>query len=1421
MPSKLGPHFIGTPGFPRWLESGATVFKFDPTSLGASGQVPPGPLVIGKLDQLEERIDLTDWKHYMNQGGSPNDVAAHRFNAQRNIYVGANKPRIDRYLINGRIDAWEDDNEVVPDNPDEARWYAAYCVAMMRLYESIGRQRANFCFAVGTPDMRPGDAADIWPHLLPAVRHARDYGHFIALHEYMGHDADLGVGWRQIDAERNPQRRWHGRVDADGNPDESYPYGYAALRYRTIYDIYFRPAGLHDTPLIITELGCDSVETVTPLGGSVGTWKEHADAWRASGKDPEQTYAEMLMWYDRQIRRDRFVRGATIFTVGSVGIWAKWDISGTRVEDEILRHISANRAEEDAPVTDSDSIFTSDTVSTAMATKSGDAAAVAGFATDVDLNRVGAGEPFRATWTFRNTGSTTWGIGYQLVYSDDPHPETANNSRSPLGAAKAYSLSELGGPAQVRPGESASLTLHFTAPDKMGIHATNWQLAGPDGRRFGPVRWMRAVVVAQPGRLGYDVLSFVNSAGDFNNLQPGRQFTGEWKLRNTGTRGWSGDYRVAYYDAPTADTAALPRDRMGAAPEVTLRQASGRESVAPGETVTIRLDLIAPTSAGAYAFHWQLQTEKGEPFGGVRWLQIGVRGTADGPQPPTMTTAQFGMNINPDAHGLDVERLEGLDWVRWVFWASRLNLSPEEAFHQRYRALIQTYAAAGIRSLIILHQDTEWGNAPWQHGGWAQYAETFAKACGRVAAVCAEFGDQVAYQIFNEQDSGPDNRSAIGIAAENYALVLDKAQAAIRQAHPGAVVVIGGLNTGPDSAIRYVRNVQATLGGRLPVDALAVHPYGRYVKKILFNYGSIGKLSDSLNRFRAAFPDVPLWITEVGVANDTPIGPEHYADISVYIREVVDEIADTYAGYVPVLIWFGWSDLMRYAGIVTADGQPKPHVYEAFEHMKRRGRESLETMLLEGLEALNQSKSEFVSFTTTLANHTAVPAGERFTNTWRFRNTGRTTWGDDFRLVYVPEGANSDPLMGASEHRLAAVASPYPVPPGGETVITLELTAPEQFGRLYRSRWQLRDGDGDAFGHLYAEITVVPRPTAGTGARTSNMAFVRDHTITDGTPLVAGTDFHKQWVVRNTGARHWGSGFRLVFVQGDAQLARGITAHIVPEARPGDEVILSVPMTAPPAVGGRATAYFSLWRLQDDHGAFFGSPIWAKIVSTPAVPIVDGKTLVGSGAALGRLLNDPTMWYSQLDPRWSGLAVGHGTQRIESWGCLMTCMAMALSAYGARVNPQELNERLKLEGENGFIGSNVQFIAPTYVLNGLRQGNNLRSYESAAVPFSEWSGEDPIARIDQALALGHIVLAQVDTKPNDGLFDSNVEQHWVIIVKRTPAGDDYLILDPVTPPEQVRDQPRSLMVKYGTRIAGQSNEINLRNAIQSTLVYFM
>ena len=582
-----------------------------------------------------------------------------------------------------------------------------------------------------------------------------------------------------------------------------------------------------------------------------------------------------------------------------------------------------------------------------------------------------------------------------------------------------------------------------------------------------------------------------------------------------------------------------------------------------------------------------------------------------------------------------------------------------------------------------------------------------------------------------------------------------------------------------------------------------------------FNYGQIGPLADSLSAFKKAFPDLPLWITEIGTpGGDHALDPKHYPTIARYMNEVIEEIATNHADHVPVLIWFAWSDKSEYAGMITHDGQMKPHIADAYQNMLMLGNPPIpKALTLEALEALVDS--EYVSFSTSLSNYNAVPAGSTFTNRWTFRNSGGQTWGAGYKLVYAPrsDDTNPDPLSELSSFDLADVASPMPAEPGDEVVITLSLKAPALFGRSYVSRWELRDPTGKRFGFCYSEITVVPSLTAGTNVRSSNMTFVGDKTVPDGTRFVAGSDFDKQWLVRNTGSRHWGSGFRLNYVQGDRHLARGKVSHIVPDCKPGEEVILSIPMTAPAVQHGNSTPYNSLWRMQDDRGNVFGDPIWARIVSIPAIDVIAGE-----GTALGRLLNDRSMWYSQRNPHWAQEQLGHGSATIGSWGCLMTCMAMALTAFGQRMTPPELNESLKELGNDGFRGSSVQFIGPSYI-GQLSYKGNVASWPELADDNAIWTGEHPIERIDNALAEGHIVLAQVDSTPNNGLFDSNIDQHWVIIVKRTPELDDYLIIDPLTPQHQIHEQPFSLIEKYGITVPSQSNEVNLRNSIRSTLVY--
>ena len=1053
-------------------------------------------------------------------------------------------------------------------------------------------------------------------------------------------------------------------------------------------------------------------------------------------------------------------------------------------------------------------------------TKGKDGAAAAGFLPGVDLDKVPAGSSFKATWIFKNTGTTTWNGRYQLAYTEQTHPETAAYTRTPLSNQTSFNLSEIASVTEVKPGATVQLSLNFKAPTKVDTYATNWRLQDANGKAFGPVRWLRAVVekessggfIPPAGTFEYVTVNFENSAGDFNNLLPGREFAGIWTLQNSGTAPWAGEFQVTYSPQSTADTQGIISDLMGAKPTATLRELTGRDRINPGETVVLRFEFVAPKQAGAYAFHWQLKDGSGNPFGGTRWLKIGVNSSTQIVVPKEQRPFQPGMNLNPEVHDLDIERLRGLSWVRFPFFASRLKLSPEKAYHQRYRAIIQSYAAANIGTVLVLHQDTEWGNAPWDSGDWNTYANLFAQACGRVAKLCAEFGDRVAYQVFNEQDTDPSNPSAIPIAAHNFAPVLDKASAAIRANHPGAKVLIGGLNSGPDRAIKYVRDVRAAVGGRLPVDALACHPYGRFVKHDAFYNQKFGTLMAALDQFKAAFPDKPMWITEFGIpGHANVIGPEHYPAIAQYLSEVVEVVTDDYADYVPALIWFAWTDRMENAGVLTADGKEKPGLFDAFVEMREHG-----TAVAKAAAFGEVSEATYDSYSSTLTNLNAVPAGSEFSSSFYFKNSGTTTWDANYSLVYTPRGDNPATMMSKTRCSLSEVATNLPVAPGQRIEITLDMTAPEIFGRTYRSHWQLRDPQDVSFGFLFEELTVIPASTAGSNVRTVGMQFIADRTIADGTPLVAGGSFQKQWTVKNTGSRHWGTGFRLIFIQGDLQMAAGNPSHLVPAAKPGEEVVLSVAMSVPPAINGAPTAYSSLWRMQDDRGNVFGDPIWVKIVATTAVATTDDQTTPSNATALARLLNDPKMWYSQRDPRWQGEQLGNGAATIGSWGCLMTCMAMALTAFGTPVTPSELNQRLKAHGD--FSGSSVDFSGP-WDIGRLKYKGNVASWPNSNVPHAVWTGEDPIQRINSALAAGNIVITQVDTKPNNGLFDSNVEQHWVIIIKRAADGNDYLIIDPLTPPQHSQSQPISLMGKYGNAIPSKSGNENLRNAIKSTLVY--
>ncbi len=105
---------------------------------------------------------------------------------------------------------------------------------------------------------------------------------------------------------------------------------------------------------------------------------------------------------------------------------------------------------------------------------------------------------------------------------------------------------------------------------------------------------------------------------DGTEMAPGTEFIKTWRLQNDGTCTWNTSYQVV----PASD------EQMGGPDALNLT-----EEVAPGETIDISLELVAPDEAGEYTSSWLLRSDAGVTFGigsagGTFYVQIEVTGDA-------------------------------------------------------------------------------------------------------------------------------------------------------------------------------------------------------------------------------------------------------------------------------------------------------------------------------------------------------------------------------------------------------------------------------------------------------------------------------------------------------------------------------------------------------------------------------------------------------------------------------------------------------------------------------------------------------------------------------------------------------------------------------------------------------------------------
>lgn len=334
MPSKLGPHVLaGRPELAEFVQRGGRLVKLVSNHPAQEWlQHNPDVLIIGRwFDPLTAG---EQWR----SGIDPKQAALDYVRMQERHY--REMPEI-RY--------WEGHNEPSFGAPQDAEaragmaWYASFEAERVRLLADRGLRAVVGNFSTGYPEVEHDNR--LWEAFLPALEAAHEHKGLLGLHEYGG--PFLWSGWGPFNTGVE-----HGECGTTPTDDDT---GWLALRYRKVHRQILAPHGMGRLPIVITENGTDSVGTwCEPMFS--GPWRrikdrwlqwdgrtDPIDYWRGPERDPEIYYAEQLIWYDREMQKDAYCVGSTIFTLGNFGNpWDEFEISGTKTVRRLLDHIQAD-----------------------------------------------------------------------------------------------------------------------------------------------------------------------------------------------------------------------------------------------------------------------------------------------------------------------------------------------------------------------------------------------------------------------------------------------------------------------------------------------------------------------------------------------------------------------------------------------------------------------------------------------------------------------------------------------------------------------------------------------------------------------------------------------------------------------------------------------------------------------------------------------------------------------------------------------------------------------------------------------------------------------------------------------------------------------------------------------------------------------
>jgi hypothetical protein len=209
------------------------------------------------------------------------------------------------------FDAWEAYNEPVADTVDKMKRLADFEAERTRLLAEKGVRSVVGNFAAGHPPL------ELWRHFTPALDAVRQHHGYLGLHEYSA-----------------PVMQWgFGALQSTPGADEG-DEGWLTVRYRKSYRHYLGPLGYGDVPLLITECGIDGTVQPRPGPSDAKGWHDFEAFWRSGGlrADIPGVYMDQLIWYDSELHKDDYVKGAAIFAAGASQGWESYEILGRTIQ---------------------------------------------------------------------------------------------------------------------------------------------------------------------------------------------------------------------------------------------------------------------------------------------------------------------------------------------------------------------------------------------------------------------------------------------------------------------------------------------------------------------------------------------------------------------------------------------------------------------------------------------------------------------------------------------------------------------------------------------------------------------------------------------------------------------------------------------------------------------------------------------------------------------------------------------------------------------------------------------------------------------------------------------------------------------------------------------------------------------------------